>query len=69
MNSITLTNGVENPAMAIDTNWMNYAELKPILTRIYTRVKTMSKNHVLMSNGLMKKAVNYLLNQWHKRFK
>lgn len=25
----------------------------------------MSENHVLMSNGLMKKAVNNLLNQWH----
>lgn len=25
----------------------------------------MSENHVLMSNSLTKKAVNYLLNQWH----
>lgn len=31
MNTITLSNGVEMPAMAIGTNWMNYAELKPIV--------------------------------------
>lgn len=48
-----------------DIERLRKTESNSILTRIYTRVKTMSKNHVLMSNGLMKKAVNYLLNQWH----
>lgn len=48
-----------------DIERLRKTESNSILTRIYTRVKTMSKNHVFMSNGLMKRAVNYLLNQWH----
>ena len=36
----------------------------PIMTRIYCRVKSLSKDAAIMSNSLMKKAVNYMLNQW-----
>lgn len=36
----------------------------PIMTRLYARAKTMSKDLALMANDLMRKAVNYLLNQW-----
>lgn len=32
MKSITLSNGVSMPIMAIGTNWMNHKELKPIVT-------------------------------------
>jgi transposase len=38
----------------------------PIMTRLYARAKTMSKDMELMSNSLMRKAVNYLLNQWNR---
>jgi hypothetical protein len=36
----------------------------PIMTRLYARAKTMSKDMELMANSLMRKAVNYLINQW-----
>src|SRR5574344_1735905 len=36
----------------------------PILTRLYAMMKTMSKDLTLMSNTMMAKAVNYILNQW-----
>ena len=36
----------------------------PIMTRIYCRIKSLSKDAVIMSNSLMKKAINYMLNQW-----
>ena len=36
----------------------------PIMIRIYCRVKSLSKDAAIMSNSLMKKAVNYTLNQW-----
>ena len=36
----------------------------PIMTRIYCRIKSLSKDTVVMSNSLMKKAINYMLNQW-----
>src|SRR5574344_2171049 len=36
----------------------------PILTRLYGMLKTMSKDLVLMSNTMMAKAINYILNQW-----
>ena len=36
----------------------------PIMTRIYCRIKSLSKDTAIMSNSLMKKAVNYMLNQW-----
>ena len=35
-----------------------------IMTRIYCRIKSLSKDAVIMSNSLMKKAINYMLNQW-----
>lgn len=38
----------------------------PIMTRLYARAKTMSKDMELMANGLMRKAVNYLINQWER---
>ena len=38
----------------------------PIMTRLYARAKTMSKDMELMSNSLMRKAVNYLINQWDR---
>lgn len=31
MNTITLSNGIEMPCMALGTNWMTYKELKPIV--------------------------------------
>lgn len=31
MNTITLSNGIKMPCMAIGTNWMTYKELKPIV--------------------------------------
>ena len=36
----------------------------PIMTRIYCRIKSLSKNTAIMANSLMKKAVTYMLNQW-----
>ena len=35
-----------------------------IMTRIYCRIKSLSIDTAIMSNSLMKKAVNYMLNQW-----
>ena len=39
-------------------------ESVPILARLYACVKTLSRDTVTMSNDLMRKAVNYTLNQW-----
>lgn len=36
----------------------------PIMTRIYCRIKSLSKDTATMANSLMKKAVTYMLNQW-----
>lgn len=36
----------------------------PIMTRIYCRIKSLSKDTAIMANSLMKKAVSYMLNQW-----
>ena len=36
----------------------------PIMTRIYCRIKSLSKDTAIMANSLMKKAVTYMLNQW-----
>ena len=36
----------------------------PIMTRIYCRIKSLSKDTTTMANSLMKKAVTYMLNQW-----
>ena len=36
----------------------------PIMTRIYCRIKSLSKDTAVMANSLMKKAVTYMLNQW-----
>jgi hypothetical protein len=35
-----------------------------IMTRIYCRIKSLSKDTAIMANSLMKKAVTYMLNQW-----
>ena len=35
-----------------------------IMTRIYCRIKSLSKATAIMANSLMKKAVTYMLNQW-----
>ena len=35
-----------------------------IMTRIYCRIKSLSKDTSIMANSLMKKAVTYMLNQW-----
>ena len=36
----------------------------PIMTRIYCRLKSLSKDTATMANSLMKKAVTYMLHQW-----
>ena len=36
----------------------------PIMTKIYCRIKSLSKDTATMSNSLMKKPFNYMLNQW-----
>lgn len=36
----------------------------PIMARIHCRIKSLSKDAAIMSNSLMRKAVNYMLNQW-----
>ena len=38
--------------------------LVPIMRRIYCGIKSSSMDIVIMSNSLMKKAVNYMLNLW-----
>lgn len=35
-----------------------------IMTRLYCRIKSLSKDTAIMSNTLMKKAVTYMMNQW-----
>ena len=35
-----------------------------IMTRIYCRIKSLSKDTTTMANSQMKKAVTYMLNQW-----
>ena len=35
-----------------------------LMTRIYCRIKSLSKDTTTMANSLMKKAVTYMLNQW-----
>ena len=52
--------------MPVKSGLRSYGGLrsKPILKKIHSKVLLMSIDAGLMANNLMKKAVNYLLNQW-----